>query len=72
MDELEAVFNMIDKNKDGRVSRKELSAFFKKNSVKISSKQLKEQIQVLDLNGDGYLSLEELKAAFARSAPIRY
>ncbi|KAA0192033.1 hypothetical protein FBUS_01902 [Fasciolopsis buskii] len=61
--EIEYIFNQIDKNKNGRVNARELQAFFKKNDCKYKSREVKAYIKKIDLDGDGQISLEELKRA---------
>lgn len=54
----EDVFNMMDKNKDGFVSKGEL----KLAQRQISMKELSAIIDSIDTNGDGKLTYEEVKA----------
>ena len=59
----EDVFNSMDKNKDGFVSKGEL----KLAQRDISMKELTSVIDSLDVDGDGKLTLEELKQALKKS-----
>ncbi|KAF5400968.1 hypothetical protein PHET_05905 [Paragonimus heterotremus] len=64
--EIEEIFYLIDKNKNGKISRRELQSFFKKNDCKYKSKEVKEYIRRIDQDGDGSISLMELKQALRR------
>ncbi|KAF8566739.1 hypothetical protein P879_03623 [Paragonimus westermani] len=64
--EIEQMFHHIDKNHNGKISLKELKAFFKKSSTTFKPKDVKCYMKQLDLNGDGKLTLEELKAGLGR------
>ncbi|KAF7258497.1 hypothetical protein EG68_04167 [Paragonimus skrjabini miyazakii] len=65
--EIEEIFYLIDKNKNGKISRRELQSFFKKNDCKYKSKEVKEYIKRIDQDGDGSISLMELKQALRRA-----
>ena len=60
----EEVFNSMDKNKDGFVSKGEL----KLAQRDISMKELTSVIDSLDVDGDGKLTLEELKQALKKKS----
>jgi len=59
--EIVDLFESIDKNRDGRVSKKELSAFLSSQGVDASSMTDK-IFSVLDIDGNGDLSFSELAA----------
>lgn len=64
--EIYYIFRAMDRNGDGRISRKELRKFFKSHACKWSSKELKEYIKQIDTNGDGYISYDELRFALGK------
>ncbi|KAF7239802.1 hypothetical protein EG68_10700 [Paragonimus skrjabini miyazakii] len=64
--EIEQMFYHIDKNHSGKISFRELKAFFKNSSTTTKSKDIKCYMKQLDLNGDGKITLEELKAGLGR------
>ena len=49
----EALFQLLDRNKDGKISPKEFQVIWKDKEA------AKEAFKRLDLNNDGYLSKEE-------------
>ncbi|KAA3672680.1 uncharacterized protein DEA37_0005053 [Paragonimus westermani] len=60
------MFHHIDTNHSGKISYKELKAFFKKSSSTFKSKDVKSYMMQLDSNGDGKITLEDLKAGLGR------
>ncbi|KAA3670896.1 uncharacterized protein DEA37_0002226 [Paragonimus westermani] len=62
------MFYHIDTNHNGRISFKELRAFFKKSSTTFKSKDVKYYLKQFDSNGDGKITLEELKAGLGRKS----
>ncbi|CAL8100011.1 unnamed protein product [Calicophoron daubneyi] len=62
-DEITKLFCMIDKDKNGYITRRELSKFFKAHECKFNSREVKAYIKSVDQNGDGKISLDELKQA---------
>ncbi|TGZ58876.1 hypothetical protein CRM22_009401 [Opisthorchis felineus] len=61
--EIEELFQIIDKDSNGKITKKELSKFFKTHRCKYSSKQISEYVKKIDQDGDGKITLLELKAA---------
>ncbi|CAJ1933331.1 unnamed protein product [Sphenostylis stenocarpa] len=57
--ELKRVFEMFDRNGDGRISVEELSHSLENLGIKISEKELTEMIQRIDVNGDGCVDITE-------------
>ncbi|XP_014491043.1 calmodulin-like protein 3 [Vigna radiata var. radiata] len=57
--ELVRVFQMFDRNGDGRITRKELTDSLKNLGISISEADLTQMIEKIDVNGDGYVDMEE-------------
>ncbi|KAL9331483.1 hypothetical protein ACSQ67_001093 [Phaseolus vulgaris] len=57
--ELGRVFQMFDRNGDGRITRKELSDSLKNLGITISEQDLTQMIEKIDVNGDGYVDKDE-------------
>ncbi|RDX73463.1 Calmodulin-like protein 3, partial [Mucuna pruriens] len=57
--ELARVFQMFDKNGDGRITRKELSDSLKNLGITISEQDLIQMIEKIDVNGDGFVDIDE-------------
>ncbi|KAL5543139.1 hypothetical protein UlMin_010849 [Ulmus minor] len=57
--ELKRVFQMFDKNGDGRISKKELNDSLENLGIFIPDKELSQMINKIDVNGDGCVDLEE-------------
>ncbi|CAL0323536.1 unnamed protein product [Lupinus luteus] len=57
--ELGRIFQMFDRNGDGRITRKELSDSLKNLGICISEKDLIQMIEKIDVNGDGYVDIDE-------------
>ncbi|CAJ1915091.1 unnamed protein product [Sphenostylis stenocarpa] len=57
--ELARVFQMFDRNGDGRITRKELSDSLKNLGITISEQDLTQMIEKIDVNGDGYVDIDE-------------
>ncbi|KAL2320655.1 hypothetical protein Fmac_029624 [Flemingia macrophylla] len=57
--ELARVFQMFDRNGDGRITRKELSESLKNLGISISEAELIQMIEKIDVNGDGYVDMDE-------------
>ncbi|KAA3672681.1 uncharacterized protein DEA37_0005054 [Paragonimus westermani] len=64
--EVESLFNIIDKDGNGKITRSELTAFFRRSNQKLGAKEIKEYIKQFDANNDGKITLEELKAVFLK------
>lgn len=57
--ELARVFQMFDRNGDGRITRKELSDSLKNLGITISEQDLTQMIEKIDVNGDGFVDMDE-------------
>ncbi|CAI8613838.1 unnamed protein product [Vicia faba] len=57
--ELARIFQMFDKNGDGRITKKELSDSLQNLGICISEKDLITMIEKIDVNGDGFVDIDE-------------
>ncbi|XAR71161.1 hypothetical protein NMG60_11028294 [Bertholletia excelsa] len=57
--ELRRVFQMFDKNGDGRISKEELTGSLENMGIFIPDAELAQMIEKIDVNGDGYVDIEE-------------
>jgi hypothetical protein len=53
------LFNEIDRNSDGSVTRDELLAVFEKKHIRVEAEKMSELFKVLDVNGDGSIEIDE-------------
>ncbi|KAK4474660.1 hypothetical protein MN116_001793 [Schistosoma mekongi] len=60
-EELMEIFNMLDTNDDGVVSRQELTTRLVKSGISMS--KIEEVMNQLDLNRDGFITRDEFKVA---------
>ncbi|KAF8087400.1 hypothetical protein N665_0587s0007 [Sinapis alba] len=57
--EIKRVFQMFDKDGDGRITKKELNDSLKNLGIIIPEKELWQMIDKIDVNGDGCVDIEE-------------
>lgn len=57
--ELKRIFQMFDRNGDGKITRKELNDSLKNLGIIIPEKELFQMIDKIDVNGDGFVDVEE-------------
>ncbi|XP_010552009.1 PREDICTED: calmodulin-like protein 3 [Tarenaya hassleriana] len=57
--ELRRIFQLFDRNGDGKISKKELSDSLQNLGIYISDEDLVQMIEKIDLNGDGYVDIDE-------------
>ncbi|KAG7018484.1 Calmodulin-like protein 7, partial [Cucurbita argyrosperma subsp. argyrosperma] len=57
--ELKRVFQMFDRNGDGRITQKELSDSLENLGIFIPDKDLIQMIEKIDVNGDGCVDIDE-------------
>uniref|UniRef100_A0A7N0TNY6 EF-hand domain-containing protein n=1 Tax=Kalanchoe fedtschenkoi TaxID=63787 RepID=A0A7N0TNY6_KALFE len=57
--ELKRVFQMFDRNGDGRITNKELSDSLENLGIFIPEKELTQMIEKIDVNGDGCVDIDE-------------
>ncbi|GAA0162451.1 calmodulin-related [Lithospermum erythrorhizon] len=57
--ELQRVFQMFDRNGDGKVTRKELSDSLGNLGIDIPENEVIQMMEKIDTKGDGYIDMEE-------------
>ncbi|TKY48333.1 Calmodulin protein 5 [Spatholobus suberectus] len=57
--ELKRVFQMFDRNGDGRITKKELNDSLENLGIFIPDKELAQMIEKIDVNGDGCVDIDE-------------
>ncbi|KAG2726018.1 hypothetical protein I3843_01G090200 [Carya illinoinensis] len=57
--ELKRVFQLFDRNGDGRISKKELNDSLENLGILIPDKELTQMIEKIDVNGDGCVDIDE-------------
>ncbi|MBA0854922.1 hypothetical protein Goshw_006723 [Gossypium schwendimanii] len=62
--EFKKVFQMFDKNGDGRISKEELNESLKKLGIFISDDELTQMIEKIDVNGDNNVDIEEFRELY--------
>ena len=62
--ELRRVFQMFDRNEDGKITKKELSDSLENLGIFIPDKELVQMIEKIDVNKDGYVDMEEFGALY--------
>lgn len=62
--EFKKVFQMFDKNGDGRISKDELNDSLKKLGIFIPDDELTQMIEKIDVNGDNYVDIEEFRELY--------
>ncbi|KAF5741322.1 calmodulin-like protein 3 [Tripterygium wilfordii] len=58
------VFQMFDKNGDGKITKKELNDSLENLGIYIPDKDLVQMIEKIDVNGDGYVDIDEFGALY--------
>ncbi|GMI73322.1 calmodulin-like 3, ARF-GAP domain 11 [Hibiscus trionum] len=62
--ELRRMFQMFDKNGDGKITNKELSESLENLGIFIPSKELIQMVEKIDVNGDGFVDIDEFGALY--------
>ncbi|XP_042513723.1 calmodulin-like protein 3 [Macadamia integrifolia] len=62
--ELKRVFQMFDRNGDGRITKKELSDSLQNLGIFIPDDDLVQMIEKIDVNGDGCVDIDEFGALY--------
>ncbi|KAK8591956.1 hypothetical protein V6N13_062550 [Hibiscus sabdariffa] len=62
--ELRRMFQMFDKNGDGKITNKELSESLENLGIFIPSTELIQMVEKIDVNGDGYVDIDEFGALY--------
>jgi Ca2+-binding EF-hand superfamily protein len=62
-----ATFEIVDMNKDGRISPSELKLLMKALGEEITDQTAAEVVKQMDADGDGEISLEEFAAYMSRA-----
>lgn len=57
---LKEIFNKLDKDNDGQVTKKELEDFFYNETPFLLNQDVNECMKELDLNNDGVITIDEL------------
>ncbi|KAL3531036.1 hypothetical protein ACH5RR_010358 [Cinchona calisaya] len=57
--ELRRIFQMFDRNGDGKITKKELSDSLKNLGIYIPEKEVMQMIDKIDTNRDGYIDIDE-------------
>ncbi|KAK7325075.1 hypothetical protein VNO77_29135 [Canavalia gladiata] len=57
--EIKRVFQMFDKNGDGRITKEELNDSLENLGLFIPDRDLTQMIEKIDVNGDGYVDIDE-------------
>ncbi|KAL2506303.1 Calmodulin-like protein 3 [Abeliophyllum distichum] len=57
--ELKRVFQMFDRNGDGRITKKELNDSLENMGIFIPDTELTQMIEKIDVNGDGFVDIDE-------------
>ncbi|KAL0802423.1 hypothetical protein Bca101_057599 [Brassica carinata] len=57
--ELSRLFQIFDKNGDGKITRNELREFFNSVGILIPEKEINEMIAKMDVNGDVFMDIDE-------------
>lgn len=63
-DELRRVFQMFDRNGDGRITKKELNDSLEKMGIFIPDGELSQMIDKIDVNGDGCVDIDEFGSLY--------
>jgi len=61
-EEMQHLFNMIDKNNDGYITEKEIKVMLKAMGEKVRKKDIRKMIREADQNKDGKISFIEFKS----------
>lgn len=62
--ELKRVFQMFDRNGDGRITKMELNDSLENLGIFIPDKELIQMIEKIDVNGDGCVDIDEFGALY--------
>ncbi|KAE8675176.1 Calmodulin-like protein 5 [Hibiscus syriacus] len=62
--ELRRMFQMFDKNGDGKITKKELSDSLVNLGIFIEDKELNQMVDKIDVNGDGFVDIDEFGALY--------
>lgn len=57
--ELKRVFQLFDRNGDGRITKKELNDSLENLGIFIPDKELTQMVEKIDVNGDGCVDIDE-------------
>ena len=57
--ELKRMFQLFDRNGDGRITKKELNDSLENLGIFIPDKELIQMIEKIDINGDGCVDIDE-------------
>ncbi|WJZ88114.1 hypothetical protein VitviT2T_007444 [Vitis vinifera] len=62
--EMKRVFQMFDRNGDGRITKTELNDSLENLGIYIPDKDLAQMIEKIDVNGDGCVDIDEFRALY--------